>query len=131
MLSLKIDLTANRDFGSNTIDLMDTLVSMDVDGEEMTCDQYEALVWWEGVFGKKRHPNRKKDIFNPELKYYLKWKDTCYRCGKSIKAPWNNFGGICRRCEHEMNLPTPRLPWRTMRVVPLNHDRGAGIFDLR
>ena len=68
MLSNRIDLTANRDFGHRQ-----TIVEMDMgifdrwyDDDSISLDEYDYLVWWEGVFGKTRHTNERRKLFEED-----------------------------------------------------------------
>jgi len=62
MLSPEIDLTANGDFGLGVGFFMDTPIEIPLDEyDSMSRDEYEALLWWEGIFGKKKAPKYKKN----------------------------------------------------------------------
>lgn len=136
MLPGNIDLTANRDFGiGGGISLIDadTIIGIDVDGEMMSIDQYDRLVEWESVFGKKRHMNQKSTIFNKELPFIEKSKHECQRCGKKIIFPWKNFYGLCEECDEIVSHNSKKIPWKTSKpVIRRVGDRGQGdLFDLR
>jgi len=136
MLPGNIDLTANRDFGAhgliNFINT-DTLTGIDVDGEMMSIDQYDKLVEWESVFGRKRHMNQKSTIFNPEWPFIERAKRECQRCGKPIIAPWKNFYGLCEECNKTLPQDMRRIPWKIHKpIIRRVGDRGqANLFDLR
>lgn len=136
MLPGNIDLTANRDFGAqggvNFIDA-DTILGIDVDGEMMSIDQYDKIVKWESVFGKKRHMNQKSTIFNKEWSFIEKSKYECQRCGKKIIVPWKNFYGLCKECDEIVSHNSKKIPWKISKpIIRRVGDRGqANLFDLR
>lgn len=128
MLPSNIDLTENRDFGGGETE--DTLVSIYLDAELMTPEQYETVIRWERIFGKKRHTNEKNSLFDEETPFIDIWRNKCQRCGKEL-APWNITYSLCRDCNRIVENNVQQIPWRTYRVTRIN-DRGQGdLFDLR
>ena len=142
MLPSNIDLTERADFGrpSLTFDLNDL---DDIDTRnEMSTDEYDLLVWWESIFGRKRHINQKWNIFprinlkvaeDPHTLY-------CERCGKPIRIPWKNYGhqfpwenyGLCFECNEKIETETwGKIPWnRTMNnFSSRNDERGYNLFN--
>lgn len=103
MLSSAVDLTANRDFGGLSMFFLPDISVEMVDNDYMSYDEYEALKYWENIFGKKRHRNQKAKVFGYKDNY------DCCRCGKPIKLPWKNHGGICEACDAIMQ--TVEIPW--------------------
>ena len=60
MLPSNIDLTERADFGDAFLISPADLNLDDFDTRnEMSTDEYDLLVWWESIFGKKRHINQK------------------------------------------------------------------------
>lgn len=114
MLSPRIDLTEHRDFGGGRIiQLQDELVSTWFDGGLMTNDEYEYVVWWESIFGRTRHVNRKREIFHKDdLFYERKMIGHCQRCGREIKIPWKNFFGLCEECNEDVSYDVKKIPWK-------------------
>lgn len=117
MLSQRVDLTENMDFSGGNINLMDTLIEIPYDEYKlMSPDEYERLIWWEGIFGRKRHPNQKREIFDKNGNYFKKMKTHCYRCGKEFRIPWDNIGGVCRKCDGSLtdsdHDSDRRMPWK-------------------
>lgn len=142
MLPSNIDLTERADFGDAFLISHADLRLDDIDaGNEMSTDEYDLLVWREGIFGKKRHINQKWDIFprinlkvaeDPHTLY-------CARCGKPIRIPWKNYGhhypwknyGLCFECNEKIETETrDRIPWRTMNIFSSRNDeRGYNLFN--
>lgn len=91
MLPPNIDLTEYGDFGGHAT-FMDTPVDLDFHDEEtlMTADEYEHIVWWESIFGRKRHPNARRALLpkpgydNPLLPR-IPWHEYHYE----DLIPWN------------------------------------------
>lgn len=134
MLSLRVDLTENRDFsGGNGIIMMDTPIDISfVEEDLLSTDQYEHLVWWEGIFGRKRHPNQKREIFDEEGNYFKKMKTHCCRCGKEFRIPWDNVGGVCRKCDGSLNDSDQRIPWKERQGIrPSMESVTYNLFRLR
>ena len=139
MLPSNIDLTERADFGDVSLISPADLNLDDFDTRnEMSTDEYDLLVWWEGIFGKKRHVNQKWDIFprinlkvaeNPHNVY-------CERCGKPIRIPWKNYGhrycGLCFECNEKVETETcGKIPWnRNMNnFSSRNDERGYNLFN--
>ena len=144
MLPSNIDLTEKADFGDVSLISPADLNLDDIDTRnEMSTDEYDLLVWWEGIFGKKRHINQKWDIFpknglnvsygseNPYTLY-------CSRCGKVIRIPWKNYGwrslwkkqGLCSECsEKEEIYFKGRIPWKHTSTSSRNDERGYDLFN--
>ena len=140
MLPSNIDLTERADFGrpSLTFDLNDL---DDIDTRnEMSTDEYDLLVWWEGVFGRKRHINQKWDIF-PRLSLSVENPHTlcCARCGKVIRIPWKNYGhhypwenyGLCFECNEKIETEAlGKIPWsHTMNNSSRNDEIVYNLFN--
>ena len=107
---------------------------------EMSTDEYDLLVWWEGIFGKKRHVNQKWDIFprinlkvaeDPHTLY-------CARSGKVIRIPWKNYGwrslwkkqGLCFECSEKGEIDFKgRIPWKNTSTSSRNDERGYDLFN--
>ena len=129
-LPRKIDLTANRDFGDNRFN--HTFVfPIEIERELMTNEEYDELVKWENIFGKKWHKNQKNKIFDPEVKFNKYWENTCYRCGKTIREPWSNIGGICKNCnDHLEKTSSNKIPWKK-ETFENNVNMRRDLFELR
>jgi hypothetical protein len=138
MLSNRIDLTANRDFGHRQ-----TIVEMDMgifdrwyDDDSITLDEYDYLSWWEGVFGKTRHTNEKRKLFGEDrnnIVLRLEMGTHCARCGKELKLPWARFYGLCRECNDDVERGAQRLPWKAYKaeVSDRRMDNASEVFSLR
>ena len=67
MLPSNIDLTEKSDFGQPSLIIMDVPVGLDLDdfGSEnkMSSNEYNSLIRWESIFGKRKHINQKWSIF--------------------------------------------------------------------
>ena len=98
MLPSNIDLTERADFGDVSLISPTDLNLDDIDTRnEMSTDEYDLLVWWEGIFGKKRHVNQKWDIFTRINLDVAEDPNAlcCIRCGKAIRIPWKNYESHC------------------------------------
>lgn len=149
MLPSNIDLTEKADFGHPSSMSMDTPVDLELDdldsGNNMSTNEYNSLVWWEGIFGKKRHVNRKQNIFprnGLNVSYDSESPHTlyCSRCGKVIRIPWKNYGwrslwknyGLCSECNEKVETETcGKIPWnRNMnKFSSRNDERGYNLFN--
>jgi hypothetical protein len=131
MLSPKIDLTEHMDFSGGSINLMDTLIEIPNDEYSlMSSDEYEWFIWWEGIFGRKGHRNQKHEIFNPDTDPFIRSKSHCYRCGKPFRIPWDNIGGVCRKCDSEMCDSVQAIPWKKY-SSPRERDVAYNLFNRR
>ena len=133
MLPSNIDLTERADFGDAFLISPADLNLDDFDTRnEMSTDEYDLLVWWESIFGKKRHINQKWDIFT---RINLNGAEDsnalcCIRCGKVIRIPWKNYG-LCSECNEKIKTETwGKIPWRTMNIFSSGNDeRGYDLFN--
>ena len=143
MIPSNIDLTERADFGDVSLISPADLNLDDIDTRnEMSTDEYDLLVWWEGIFGKKRHVNQKWDIF-PRLTLNVAEDPNalcCIRCGKVIRIPWKNYGhhypwgncGLCFECNEKVETETcGKIPWnRNMNnFSSRNDERGYNLFN--
>ena len=136
MLPPNIDLTEHRDFSMDDISLgiIDFDIPLD-DDIPVTSDQYERMLEYEKIFGRKRHSNQVRDvlgyIYDLPNKDYLYWKSHCARCGKTL-VPWDNLGGICRECDSQCNMDYNygRIPWKEYKLIS-RPDRIMDIFSMR
>ena len=147
MLPSNIDLTEKADFGQPSLIIMDVPVGLDLDDfdseNEMSSNEYNSLIRWESIFGKRKHINQKWNIFprnglnvsygseNPYTLY-------CARCGKAIRIPWKNYGwrslwkkqGLCSECsEKEEIYFKGRIPWKHTSTSSRNDERGYDLFN--
>lgn len=137
MLPSNIDLTSHGDFGINRVNLNlipQTPLDYDDDSEDglfMSTEEYEAILRYEKIFGKKkRHKNEKFDIF-PNLRkryFYEEDKEHCIRCGKVIRLPWKNYYGLCEECDGI--TAKSYLPWDGF-ITAWMDDKGYNLFNLR
>ena len=143
MLPSNIDLTERADFGDVfSISPADLNLDDFDTRNEMSTDEYDLLVWWESIFGKKRHVNQKWDIF-PRLTLDIAEDPNalcCIRCGKVIRIPWKNYGhrypwgncGLCFECNEKGETETRgKIPWnRNMNnFSSRNDERGYNLFN--
>lgn len=141
MLPSNIDLTERADFGDAFLISPADLNLDDFDTRnEMSTDEYDLLVWWESIFGKKRHINQKWDIF-PKLNLSVENPHTlcCARCGKVIRIPWKNYGhrypwenyGLCFECNEKIETETwGKIPWsHTMNNSSRNDEIVYNLFN--
>jgi len=115
MLPPNIDLTEHMDFsGGNGEIFFDTPIEIPLDEYRlMSNDEYEHLMWWEGIFGRKRHYTSKSELFKkPKI-------NLCHHCGKLLRIPW--YFRVCRDCYKKGNTSFDnyihkdnRIPWAKM-----------------
>ena len=139
MLPSNIDLTERADFGDVfSISPADLNLDDFDTRNEMSTDEYDLLVWWESIFGKKRHINQKWDIF-PKLNLSVENPHTlcCARCGKVIRIPWKNYGhhypwenyGLCFECNEKIET-WGKIPWsHTMNNSSRNDEIVYNLFN--
>lgn len=113
MLSPKVDLTEHMDFNGGSMNIFSNIRLVEISDDEqelMSTEEYEWLTWWEGIFGRKEHRNQNHEILFKGALNEL--KAHCYRCGKPFRIPWDNIGGVCRKCNDEIFDPSHNLPWK-------------------
>lgn len=135
MLPSNIDLTEHGDFRNRITFTGQLDIPIELwDEDIMTSEDYEKIRRWESIFGKRRHINRKRDVFEiTPFKVHL--EGHCYRCGKELRLPWKRDRDLCKECSDYIEHDNwyIKFPWRYNRlsVVRLG-DRGQGnLFDLR
>ena len=114
MLPSNIDLTEHSDFGMrSTFDSWlipfqipnepDDFFSSNED-EWMTSERYDELCRLERFFGRRKHPNKKSEVFgwNDDKIFWERRKHHCVRCGTVVRFPWKIHNGLCEKCEQEM-----------------------------
>ena len=142
MLPSNIDLTERADFGRPSL-IMEIPVDLD-SGNNMTTDEYDSLIRWESIFGKRRHINQKWNIF-PRLNLNVSYGSEnpytlyCARCGKAIRIPWKNYEsrcpwknyGLCSECNEKIKTETwGKIPWNHHTYVfSRNDERGYDLFN--
>ena len=147
MLPSNIDLTEKADFGQPSLIIMDVPVGLDLDDfdseNKMSYNEYNSLIRWESIFGKRKHINQKWSIFprnglnvsygseNPYTLY-------CARCGKAIRIPWKNYGShrpwknyeLCSECNEKIETETwGKIPWKHTSTSSRNDERGYDLFN--
>lgn len=146
MLPSNIDLTEKADFGRPSL-IMEIPVDSDLDdfdsGNKMSSNEYNSLIRWESIFGKRKHINQKWNIF-PRLTLNVSYGSEnpytlyCARCGKAIRIPWKNYGwrslwknyGLCSECnEKEEIYFKGRIPWKHTSTSSRNDERGYDLFN--
>lgn len=146
MLPSNIDLTEKADFGRPSL-IMEIPADLDLDdsdsGNKMSSNEYNSLIRWESIFGKRKHINQKWSIFprngsnvsygseNPYTLY-------CSRCGKVIRIPWKNYEShrpwknyrLCSECNEKIKTETwGKIPWKHTSTSSRNDERGYDLFN--
>ena len=138
MLPSNIDLTEKADFGQPSLIIMDVPVGLDLDDfdseNKMSSNEYNSLIRWESIFGKRKHINQKWSIFprnglnvsygseNPYTLY-------CSRCGKVIRIPWKNYE-LCSECNEKIKTETwGKIPWKHNSTSSRNDEKGYDLFN--
>lgn len=147
MLPSNIDLTERADFGRPSL-IMEIPVDLDLDdfdsGNKMSSNEYNSLIRWESIFGKRKHINQKWNIF-PRLNLNVSYGSEnpytlyCARCGKAIRIPWKNYEshypwknyGLCSECNEKIKTETwGKIPWNHHTYVfSRNDERGYDLFN--
>lgn len=115
MLPRNIDLTEHRDFGGGNVFILDTIIEIPIDEYHlMTPDEYDHLMWWEGIFGRRRHYTEKSKVFDVEKRFESHWNHHCLRCGVALRIPWKTHNGLCKKCDDIVSLEEggTRIPWK-------------------
>lgn len=99
------------DFSMDSFSDIQLVEIPDDEYELMTTEEYELLTWWEGIFGRKEHRNQKRKIFHPKGTLN-EIRPHCYRCDKPFRIPWDDIGGVCRKCDDEICDSAHTLPWK-------------------
>ena len=132
MLPSNIDLTERADFGNAFLISPADLNLDDFDTRnEMSTDEYDLIVWWESIFGKKRHINQKWDIFTRINLNGVEDPNAlcCIRCGKVIRIPWKNYE-LCSECNEKREIDFKgRIPWKRTSTSSRNDERGYDLFN--
>ena len=140
MLPSNIDLTERADFGRHSLIIMEIPDDLD-SGNNMTTDEYDSLIRWESIFGKRRHINRKWNIF-PRIGLNVSYGSEnpytlyCARCGKAIRIPWKNYEShcpwknyrLCSECNEKVETDVEgKIPWK--HTFSRNDERGYNLFN--
>lgn len=136
----RIDLTLNRDFsqGSQIIvpNDFDEFVGNIYDSRNMSETEYEKLVQYENIFGRKRHFTDVMTVFmKSDEEYRNGYIKHCWRCGKEHRIPWKIKSDLCEECEKEMERPKTFmdhiLGYQSMFSFDEVDERGRDLFALR
>ena len=138
-LPREIDLTENRQFsGGNALITEFRLPSNDFferyDGEHLSSNEFDALINFEKIFGKHRHPNLKLRAFyrSEDDAFIERVRYKCCRCGKEIRDPWNKVYSLCRECHNSMGYERQeeKIPWKRFGQINFGN-RTMDVFNLR
>lgn len=152
MISNKIDLTENGDFGNGipfgAVDGFDTSdFQRYAESVNMSLAEYRKIEKWKKIFGKRWHDNEKYIIFDDVYTQRLQdeYGHICQCCGVEIRRPWTSHYGLCEKCNSEIenseyeNFNNSRMtkvgassksiPWRRARLIP--DLARSGLFDLK
>ena len=147
MLPSNIDLTEKADFGRPSLIIMEIPVDLDLDDfdseNKMSSNEYNSLIRWESIFGKRKHINQKWSIFprnGLNVSYGSKNPYTlyCSRCGKVIRIPWKNYGWrslwknyeLCSECSEKGEIDFKgKIPWKNTSTSSRNDERGYDLFN--
>lgn len=112
MISEKIDLTENRDFGRGSLRRIST-INLDLDisfwHKLLTTKEVEHIRFKERFFGKIMRSRRFVIFGKTDEEYSEEIKTNCVRCGSPIRLPWKNINGICITCIRKFSK---RFPWK-------------------
>lgn len=139
MISGKVDLTEHRDFSlgpglvsfREQIELIRQEQVLELeDALFMSLDDYNKLSRYHKIFGTRRHSNEKERVFDYEGRHERYWKETCVRCGRPLRIPWNRCGELCKYCDEIVD--DRRIPWKGWKSSESERQHSADeIFSLR
>ena len=111
MISRKIDLTENLDFGIGRFRKI--IVNSDIEGsfwyESLTTEELERIKFKERFFGGVMKSRRFIIFGKTDEEYLEEMKTRCARCGSPIRLPWKNINDICIKCIRKLSK---RIPWK-------------------
>ena len=124
-VSLKVDLTENRDFSKQqdirTVvinpEIMSSIRNLKENG--MISEEYFTVSKYENIFGRKHiHTNRAERIFNKEERFEKDINQYCQRCGKLLRIPWKRNYDLCIECNSILeNQDVFRIPWKEIKII--------------
>ena len=130
-VSLKVDLTENRDF-SKQLDISNVIISPEImssvislrENDMMTNEEYFLISKYENIFGRKHvHINRAESIFNKEEKFEEEMRQHCQRCGKLLRIPWKRKHDLCIDCDYELERQERcEIPWKEIKARNIPED---------
>lgn len=124
-MTTKTDLTENRDFsggnGRPRFIPLDSSIRIDelLDSDAMSTEEYEKILAYEKVFGRRRHFTSAIDVFSKsDYEWRMEMSGYCQRCGKLFRIPWKKRYGLCPECDDAIfyTLGKRKTPWK-MEVV--------------
>lgn len=133
MLPSNIDLTERRDFSSNFL-LNETMITPEssLDNDNMTLDDYERLVKWQHIFGKKGHPSAKNKLFPKkgiDIPFGVNERsEYCIRCGRPLRIPWKDAFDLCCECSKDLEEPN-QIPWNNNMSPNRMDEKGYDLFN--
>ena len=130
-VSLKVDLTENRDF-SEQQDIRPVVISPDImssvrisrENDMMSTEEYFLISKYENIFGRKHiHANRAEIIFNKEENFEEEIHQHCQRCGKLLRIPWKRKRGLCIDCSYDLEIQDRcKILWKETKVRNIPED---------
>lgn len=135
----KIDLTAHNDFSGGgavvtplQVDEFDIVVNDMYDSINMSSDDYERLVKYENIFGRKRHFTDAITVFRKsDEEYRNTYRNHCLRCGKEHRIPWKITGDLCEECEEKMSRKKTFMDYIFVLSFGEADEKGRDLFALR
>ena len=117
MVSSKIDLTENGDFGAH--DILSRL--------SLNTDLYDFMLPFNlkhrhgkylYIFCEKEHEYQKPEIFCKNGNNSYEDTDFCHCCGMLIRIPWKKNDSLCKKCSDRLERNYSRsytsFPWKTI-----------------
>ncbi|EJT5937207.1 hypothetical protein N2W52_001975 [Clostridium perfringens] len=108
-----IDLTENRYF-RNIVTIKAKINKVPWNFKSFSSVKMEGINTLIGLGNK--HDRRNQKLYREFLN-----NNSCERCGKKIKIPWDNCYGICKKCDNEirkeLSKQYSRIPWRKVKVI--------------
>lgn len=130
-VSLKVDLTENRDF-SEQQGIGSVVISSDImssirilrENDMMSIEEYFLISKYENIFGRKHiHANRAEIIFNKEEIFEEEIHQHCKRCGKLLRIPWKRKRGLCIDCNYALKRQERcEIPWKEIKARNIPED---------
>lgn len=135
-----IDLTEHSDFAASRnpsfhFIQIDSSVGELFSAVQMTGEEYEKLMAYENIFGRRRHYTDFMEVFmEDESEWIERNRCHCARCGKEIRIPWHRHSELCSDCDNLMEIRQHSdwesvFPWNP--VIQRPRGNVMDIFSLR
>nr|DAT92689.1 MAG TPA: Trm112p-like protein [Herelleviridae sp.] len=131
MLSSKIDLTENSDFGAH--DILESLsLNIDLDDFMLPFNLKYKQGKYLYIFGEKEYEHQIPITFGKTNDYYNDDGDHCICCGTLIRIPWDKKGLLCEKCNERFESKDSRSTvFFTLESTVTEQQDAKDVFILR